>query len=391
LRVEVAAVEDGVVSDPPVLSDGVVTLRAPELSDVDGMVEQCVDPESVRWTTVPVPYDRSAAESFITGEVPDGWRSRRELCFAIEATHPDGRRGFAGSLALRPMGYGLAEIAFGLHPAMRGQGVCSRAVKLLLDWGFQQPEVDVVMWFAYVGNFSSWRVAWANGFTFHGTIPKFLSQRGERRDAWQGSLRAEDTREPKHRWNDPPVLESERLRLRPHREDDDVRYGELLADDRSRRYAGRRSGLFQVPSTADVVHRAREFNAKGERFDWTIADRGTDEFIGQIQLFHVGGMDPTSAEAGYSIHPSRRGMGVVTEALRMVVEWSFRHKDDGGLGLRLLGLGIAVSNGASRYVAEKAGFTHVATLPEYFPAGETGFSDEMIYHQLNPAWAPSWE
>jgi RimJ/RimL family protein N-acetyltransferase len=391
LRAATPGVEDGVVSDTPVLSDGVVTLRAHELSDVDGMVEQCVDPESVRWTTVPMPYDRSAAESFITKEMPEGWRTRRELGFAIEAAHPDGERRFAGSLSLRAMGYGLAEIAFGLHPAVRGQGVCSRAVKLLLDWGFQQPEIDVVVWFAYVGNWSSWRVAWANGFTFHGTIQKFLPQRGERRDAWQGSLRAGDTREPKHRWNDPPVLESERLRLRPHREDDADRYGELLADDRSRRYAARGSGLFNVPSTAYVVHRAREFNAKGERFDWAIADRDTDEFIGQIQLFHVGGIDPTTAEAGYSVHPSRRGMGVVTEALRMLVEWSFRHKDAGGLGLRLLGLGISTSNSASRHVAEKAGFTHVATLPQYFPSGESGFSDEMIYHQLNPAWQPSWE
>jgi RimJ/RimL family protein N-acetyltransferase len=384
-------VKDGAVSDTPVLSDGVVTLRVPELSDVDAMVEQCVDPETVAWTTVPAPYGRANAESFVTVEVPEGWRTRRDLCFAVEAAYPDGVRRFAGSVSLRPMGYGMAEIAFGLHPAARGRGVCGRAVKLLLDWGFQQPEIDVVVWYGYVGNWASWRVAWANGFTFHGTLPKFLPQRGERRDTWHGTLRAEDTREPKHKWNVPPVLESDRLRLRPHRDDDAARYGEVLADERSRRYAGRSSGMYKMPSVAAILHRAREFNAKGERFDWTIADRATDEFIGQIQLFHLGGMDPTSAEAGYSLHPSWRGRGVVTEALRMLVAWSFRHKDDGGLGLRLLGLGIATTNSASRHVAEQAGFTHVATLPQYFPAGETGFSDEMVYHRLNPGWQPSWE
>jgi len=385
------AVEDGPVTDIPVLSDGVFTLRAHQLSDVDDMVAQCVDPDSIAWTSVPVPYDRAAGETFLTVDVPEGWRTRRDLCFAIEAEHPDGVRRFSGSVSLRPLVYGQAEIAFGLHPAVRGRGVCSRAVKLLLDWGFQLPEIDVVVWYAYVGNWSSWRVAWANGFTFHGTVQKFLPHRGERRDVWQGTLRADDTREPKHKWNVPPVLESDRLRLRPHRDDDAPRYGELLADDRSRRYAGRGSGLYKSLGMAYVLHRAREFNAKGERFDWTIADRDTDEFVGQIQLFHLGGMDPTSADAGYSVHPSRRGQGVVTEALRTLVEWSFRHKDGGGLGLRLLGLGIATTNSASRHAAEKAGFTHVATLPQAFPAGETGFSDEMIYHQLNPSWQPSWE
>lgn len=385
------AVEDGAVTDIPVLSDGVVTLRAHELSDVDHAVAQCVDPESIRWTTVPVPYERAHAETFVAVDMPEGWRTRKEFGFAIEAAHPDGVRRFSGSVSLRPMGYGMAELAFGLHPAVRGQGVCSRAVKLLLDWGFQQPDIDVVVWFAYVGNWSSWRVAWANGFTFHGTIPKFLPQRGERRDTWQGTLRAEDTREPKHKWNVPPVLESDRLRLRPQREEDGPRYGDLLADERSRRFAGRGSGVNTAPSPEFVIHRAHESNAKGERFDWAIADGGTDEFIGQIQLFHLGGMDATSADCGYSVHPSRRGQGVVTEALRMVVEWAFRHKDEGGLGLRLLGLGISTTNSASRHAAEKAGFAHSATLPEYFPAGETGFTDEAIYLQHNPAWQPSWE
>jgi len=372
----------------PVLTDGEVTLRRHELSDVDDIVTQCVDPDSVRWTTVPVPYTRDDALGWVGAVVPEGWRTEKELLFAIESTHPDGQRRFSGSISLRPMDKDAAEIAYGLHPAARGKGVCGRAVKLILDWGFQQPGIDLVVWYAHVGNWASWRVAWANGFSFDGKVKSFLSQRGERHDAWCGSLRADDDREPKHPWHVSPVLESSRLRLRPHRADDAPRYAEILADERGRHFISWAAPVLQRPLEAAVL-RALEANARGERYDWTIADRDSDEFIGQIQLFGLGGMDPTSAEVGYSVHPSSRGKGVVTEALRMVVAWAFRAKEHGGLGLRRLELDTAATNKASRHAAEQAGFVHMATHSEAFPRGDRVFDDAVIYHQLNPSWAMS--
>jgi RimJ/RimL family protein N-acetyltransferase len=108
--------------------------------------------------------------------------------------------------------------------------------------------------------------------------------------------------------------------------------------------------------------------------------------MGQIQLFDLGGLDETSAEAGYSVHPGSRGRGVVTESLRLVTEWAFRAKPDGGLGLRRVSLGTAATNKASRHAAEKAGFVQLGIIPEGFPIGESGFEDEVLYHQLNPSW-----
>ena len=46
----------------PTLTDGVVTLRAHREGDVEGTVAQCNDPESIRWTTVPVPYETRHAQ-----------------------------------------------------------------------------------------------------------------------------------------------------------------------------------------------------------------------------------------------------------------------------------------------------------------------------------------
>jgi ribosomal-protein-alanine N-acetyltransferase len=373
--------------DVPTLTDGEVTLRAHALSDVDELVVQCRDPESIRWTTVPVPYERDSAVTYVSDVVPGGWHARKDLGFAIEAAHADGVRRFAGSISLRPMDEGLAELAFGLHPGARGRGVCSRAVKLLLDWGFQQPDIDLVVWYANVGNWASWRVAWANGFTYDGMIKKYLPHRSERRDSWCGSLRADDTREPKHQWNDPPVLESARLRLRPDRETDAERMGEMMTDERIAWFSGRTLAARRTDGASTIL-RMCEGNARGDRINWCIADVTTDEMIGHIQLFGLAELDDTSAEVGYMMHPSARGRGVLTEALTMVVEWAFRSVADGGLGKRRLALRTAGLNAASRHAAEKAGFIQIATQPEAFPTGETGFDDEVIYAQLNPLWKP---
>lgn len=374
--------------DVPTLTDGTVTLRAHRMSDVDTMVEQCTDPLSIEWTTVPVPFAREDAVTYATETVPAGWRSGTEYGFAVEAAHPSGERLFSGSVSLRVHGDGVAEIAYGLHPAVRGAGVCSRAVKLLLDWGFEVQGFAVVMWYAQVGNWASRRVAWANGFSFDGTVAELVVQRGVRHDTWTGSLRADDSREPKHEWNVEPVLETESLRLRANRMSDADRFGEIVFDPRFRHFNGRMKVLRDQPDGTALIFRNLEGSASGERYNWIIADRDTDVMLGHIQLFDLEGLDDTEAKLGYAVHPDSRGRGVLSEALRMVVDWAFRPTAEGGLGKRRLSLRTAASNKASRHAVERVGFVHICTEPASFTTGEEGFDDTATYHRLNPNWAP---
>jgi RimJ/RimL family protein N-acetyltransferase len=65
----------------------------------------------------------------------------------------------------------------------------TRALRLMLGWGFGLPGIEVVYWRAQVGNWASRRVARRCGFRMEGTVRGLLEQRGERRDAWIGSLR----------------------------------------------------------------------------------------------------------------------------------------------------------------------------------------------------------
>jgi RimJ/RimL family protein N-acetyltransferase len=163
-----------------------LTLRCPVSDDVDGLVAQCRDPEFQRWSTVPVPYVETDAQAFLI-RVAEGWQAH-VATFAI--VH-EGR--FAGSADLRFDGVGGAEVGFGLGPWARGQGIMSRALRRVLVWGFELPDVEVVHWNAQVGNWPSRRVAGRCGFRMEGAVRGLLEQRGERRDGWIGSLRRGDS------------------------------------------------------------------------------------------------------------------------------------------------------------------------------------------------------
>lgn len=147
----------------PVLSDGWVLLRAHSPADAPGIVEQCADPTSIRWTTVPVPYGLDDARTWLA-QIARDWESDSapRLWAITSAADPDT---FLGSIDVRPQGAGIATIGFGLHPSGRDRHLMSGAVRLVTRWWFDQGGVRMI-WEANRGNFASWRVAHACGFTF---------------------------------------------------------------------------------------------------------------------------------------------------------------------------------------------------------------------------------
>ena len=171
----------------PVLTDGVVTLREHLPADVDAVTQMCRDPEFARWTTVPVPYDRSMAEQFIDEVLRRGWREHTSFGWAIEAADDDGTARFAGNIDVRTRP--RPDIGFGLHPWARGRGLMTRAVRLATRWCFDTLGMPVMHWECHAGNWGSWRVAWACGFSFEGTASSYSPQRGELRDAWLAVLK----------------------------------------------------------------------------------------------------------------------------------------------------------------------------------------------------------
>jgi ribosomal-protein-alanine N-acetyltransferase len=356
----------------PVLDDGVVTLRAHTPTDTDALVEMANDPEMQRWTSIPIPSTREMSEQYAFTVIPRGWDEGTHRGWAIEV---DGR--FAGNIDIRHAP--IADIGFALHPRARGRGVMARAVRLAVNWALSEGGVEIVHWRSHVGNEASLRVAHQTGFSLHGLIPGMLHERGRVIDAWTGSIRFGDSPLPRTRWAEPTVLESERVRLRPFVEADVPRVVEVWSDPVTRHYL---AGL-PDPYTpaiarsylADCVWQA----ATGAKATWAVADRETDELLGNIAVMDMLGVNPTSGEIGYWMHPAARGRGIMTEAVRITVRHAL---DPDGLDRRRLALYAAAGNAASNAIALAAGFTPYGTQHAAERLGDGSFDDLHGYELL---------
>ncbi len=203
----------------PELTDGVVRLRAHRAEDVPRIVEQCLDPESIRWTTVPLHYDEAMGHAWVA-QIARDWETEGapRLWAVTAAEDPEGL--FQGSIDIRPVGAGIASIGFGLHPEGRGRHLMAGALRLATQWWFDQGGVRMI-WKANRGNFASWRVAWACGFSFHGINPGLIDHRDEALDEYLASVgRDDDLTRPAAPWREAVVLEAAGIRLRPWRDED---------------------------------------------------------------------------------------------------------------------------------------------------------------------------
>lgn len=333
----------------PTLAGGGVALRPHREEDLDRIVEQCRDPLMQRWTGVPVRYQRKHARAFLAGRAA-GWLDGSQLSFAISW---EGE--FAGSLELRPLAAGAADIGYALHPQARGRHVGSTALRLALAWAFQSLGLEVVHWRAAVGNWPSRRLAWAVGFQVEGTVRGLLAVRDERVDAWVGSLRRGDPMTPAHVWLDPVTITGRRVRLRAHRDGDTAPTVEACNDPDLHRW------LPQIPrpyrSVDALAHRQAidEDHAAGRALYWAVAD-GEDRMVGEIGLFGLRSGLSRAGELGYWVHPAHRGRSVATDALQLAARHALLAREDGGLGLARVLVRAADDNLASQQVALRAGF-----------------------------------
>jgi RimJ/RimL family protein N-acetyltransferase len=357
----------------PTLSDGTVTLRAVTGDDVPAIVEQSRDGETVRWTTVPPDYTPEDAAAFLR-RVDEEHAAGRRTTWAIESEGT-----FTGLVALRRDGDEVAEISFAGHPAHRGRGLTTAAVRLVCAEAFAAG-VEAVLWHALVGNFASRRVAWKAGFHIADDPvwrPGPMSRGARPERVWAGRLLRTESAEPSTRWLTAPVLHDRAIRLRPFR-DGDAASLPLEHDAAIRRYS---AGLPTRDAFPDWLLTQRSRSAAGYAVGWAIADAATDAMLGGVELTRLATpLFAGTGIVGFWLLPAARGRGAVGGALELLLPYAWRPVADGGLGLHQLTAGCAVGNRPSARALRRAGFVLAGTERQAIRVD--GMTDDALVFDL---------
>lgn len=175
-------------------------------------------------------------------------------------------------------------------------------------------------------------------------------------------------------FSDIPDLTTDRLRLRPIVDTDLPAWSDILANPDVRRY------LFEFQPNAPEEHAAEMREIMGwiqaqiaakTGIRWAITLPPDDTLIGTCG-FHVYSTENRCTEIGYELHPDYWRKGIMSEAVRLVVNFCLDT-----LEVHRIEADVTVGNVASRKLLESLGFTHEGTWRDrvYTPADDT-------YHSL---------
>lgn len=167
-------------ANQPTLTAGGLTLRPWRQSDADAVHTACQDPEIVRWTTIPFPYERQHASDFVGPVSANAWAHKTAANFAV--VDADGT--LVGSFGLVRMNppEGVAEVGYWVAPAARRRGVARRAATAVTQWALHDVGFARVELLASAENAGSRRVAVRTGFTQEGVLRSAATGRGKRED-----------------------------------------------------------------------------------------------------------------------------------------------------------------------------------------------------------------
>ena len=174
--------------EPVEITAGRLHLRPFGPQDVPAVTRACQDPDIQNFTQVPSPYHAEEARRYVEVHCPSGWATGRRASFAVvDSVSGD----LLASVELNGIGIrdaAMAEIGYWCAPWARRRGVMTQAVQVVCRWGFVAFDLARIEWYAEVGNVASRGVAEKAGFTVEGVLRARLTHRGERVDAWVGSL-----------------------------------------------------------------------------------------------------------------------------------------------------------------------------------------------------------
>jgi RimJ/RimL family protein N-acetyltransferase len=150
----------------------------------------------------------------------------------------------------------------------------------------------------------------------------------------------------------PLPLKTERLVIRPYRDDDATSLHEVFGSPDVMRWTPSPPSR-DVAETAQRLARTLAFTARQPSGLglWALDLNETAQFLGQVGLFPVEGKGP-EVEVAYELAPRVWGHGYATEAAGALIDYGFRE-----LALTRVVALILPDNARSRNVAAKCGMT----------------------------------
>jgi RimJ/RimL family protein N-acetyltransferase len=150
-----------------------------------------------------------------------------------------------------------------------------------------------------------------------------------------------------------PIIETGRLRLRPHRPGDLADCAAMWGDRQVTRHIGARP-LAVDEVWAKILRYAGHWSLLGYGY-WAIEERAAGRFLGEAGFADfkrgIGPAFDDAPEIGWALAPAAQGAGVAREAVAAVLRWGDRHFE----AARTVCL-IHPDNLASLRLAEKCGY-----------------------------------
>lgn len=167
-----------------------------------------------------------------------------------------------------------------------------------------------------------------------------------------------------------PVLDTERLRLRPVRRTDADHVLEVFGDDAAMRYWSHEP-LADLDAAHDYIDRMMSGFAARTLFQWVIAERESDAMVGTVTLYQWDRQN-RRAEVGFMLGRAHWGRGFAQEAVRAVLRFAFDRMD-----LHRVEADTHPDNAASLRLLERLGFRREGHLRErWFTFG--AWSDSVL-------------
>ncbi|MFD1738848.1 GNAT family N-acetyltransferase [Bacillus salitolerans] len=178
------------MSNYPILETDRLILRKIREEDADFLLEHFGNPEVVRYFGMSPMKERESAIGFIDS-FKDGFENNTVMRWAITDKETGKTMGTVGFHNISNS-YRRCEVGYDLSPAFWGKGIMPEALAIVIDFLFENRQMNRVGATIVNHNAASSRVVEKLGFKNEGLLRHYIIQEGELLDAYMFSILKEE-------------------------------------------------------------------------------------------------------------------------------------------------------------------------------------------------------